>query len=327
MAHEIGLYDNVALNRVKAWHGLGQVVSEDMSPSEAYNIAFPWKVGFPNHQTSHFPGRELVVKESRTLYRLPNNESDPFIEMGTHGLDYVPLQNDVLVEIAYLLGADVKVESAGSLFNGKKVFMSLRSETFAVRNDQIDCYLALMNSHDGSLSLTVLPTSTRVVCNNTLTQAYNAAKKGKKLMTYRHFKSISDIVERIKKDLEVFNRTNSFKESIEAMASKKLDHKVLLEYWSKAIAIASPTLKIDEDQKEIDDILHTITTTMETESLMLGEPEPTAWLAANAVTNWIQHSEPSRKQKGWEERRSYNNLIGDTADKCSNVMALAGSLL
>jgi hypothetical protein len=51
--------------------------------------------------------------------------------------------------------------------------------------------------------------------------------------------------------------------------------------------------------------------------------DATAWVAANAVTNWIQHREGSRGRKMSSNSRIHNNLIGKAADSSSQVMKMA----
>ena len=328
MAHEIHSNDSIILNRVPAWHELGNVVDKDLSPREALIQGnLDWKVGFPDEANASFAGQIVPIQTSRALYRLPRNDEEEYLEIATHGLDYHPLQNETLFDLAYALGADVKVESAGSLFNCKKVFITLRGETFGVRNDQIDMYVALMNSHDGSLALTFFPTSTRIVCNNTLTQAIKNAKDRK--YACRHFKKMDNTIEDMKFALAHFAQTGEvFKQQVQTLAEIKIKNEAQLrEFFLKSYVeingAKAINLETPESKEEMTTIFDSWQSTMEVEQIELGEDSPTLWLAANAVTDWIQHSEPKRRAKDWQLNRSFANVAGKTADLSGDIMNLA----
>jgi hypothetical protein len=64
-------------------------------------------------------------------------------------------------------------ETAGSLHGGKRVWMmaSIPKEYRAGPDDLIKPYVLLTNTHDGSQALRMIPTTVRVVCQNTLNLA------------------------------------------------------------------------------------------------------------------------------------------------------------
>jgi hypothetical protein len=68
-------------------------------------------------------------------------------------------------------------ETAGSLFNGRRVFMLVTMPKGRIVGDEYQPYLCLSNAHDGSACLQVFLTGIRVVCNNTLQAALNTAKR------------------------------------------------------------------------------------------------------------------------------------------------------
>ena len=77
-----------------------------------------------------------------------------------------------------LLGEGVKYETAGSLQNGRKIWLLAKlPDKYIIEGDQIDPYLVFSNSHDGSGSIKVAMTPIRVVCQNTLNLALSSAKR------------------------------------------------------------------------------------------------------------------------------------------------------
>ncbi len=77
-----------------------------------------------------------------------------------------------------LLGEGVRYETAGSLQDGKKIWLLAKlPEKYIIEGEQIEPYLVFSNSHDGSGAIKVAMTPIRVVCQNTLNLALNSAKR------------------------------------------------------------------------------------------------------------------------------------------------------
>jgi phage/plasmid-like protein (TIGR03299 family) len=327
MSHEIYEHDSLALNRTSAWHGLGNVITHDMNPTEALTLAdLDWEVEFPESQRATFSKGgvpiHVPVSTTRTLFRVPRDGRDePYLELGTHKKNYTPLQNRELFDIAYAIDEDVKVESAGSMFNGKRIFCLLRGDTINFGHDEVVPYVALMNSHDGTLALSAMPTSIRIVCNNTLSMALTTGRK--KMFKVRHCQNIDSQIEELKSALSRFRQTGSmFKERVEDLRSKELNEQKLLEFWTKAYSYLNGTPTTKEELEETTSVLDAWRTTFETERATLNE-EANMWLAANAVTDWIQHKEPKRKTKTYEERNKDSNLWGVNQDDSVSIMNMA----
>ena len=79
------------------------------------------------------------------------------------------LNNDEGIEIHY--------ETAGSLKNGRTIWLLAKMPTTTILGDDIDPYICFTNSHDRTGAIKVAMTPIRVVCNNTLTFALNNAKR------------------------------------------------------------------------------------------------------------------------------------------------------
>ncbi len=76
-------------------------------------------------------------------------------------------------EIATKLGGDIK--KGGSIQNGRKVFMQIDSgslKNIGLNNDQVDKYITVINSHDGSSGIGLGMTNVTVSCSNTFYKAY-----------------------------------------------------------------------------------------------------------------------------------------------------------
>ena len=77
-----------------------------------------------------------------------------------------------------LLGEGVKYETAGSLQEGKKIWILAKlPEKYIIEGEQIEPYLVFSSSHDGSGAIKAAMTPIRVVCQNTLNLALSSAKR------------------------------------------------------------------------------------------------------------------------------------------------------
>lgn len=317
MAHQIHEHDGLVLNRESAWHGLGIVLDKDFGPEEALNVSgLNWEVGMTS--LSHtINGVTESIEEFQAITRLDTKEVFQVFSKG-----YSPIQNKELFDLAYVLNKDILVESAGSLFNGRKVYICLRGDSFKLSNgDEICKYLILANSHDGTLTLTAQPTSIRPVCNNTLSMALKEGAR--RSFRVKHCGNTASKLKIMESALAKFAETGKwFEEQVNFLAKKELKSKQLMSFFTQCYEDLIGTPDSSEEKEEAKSTLEAWTTTLETERLIFDSPN-TAWLAANAVTNWIQHREPGRVQNGWEERRMFNNLFATTIDASSMTMNLA----
>ena len=92
---------------------------------------------------------------------------------------YKVVQNaDAFAFTDSLLGEGVTYETAGSLQEGKKVWLLAKlPQRYIISGDEITPYLVFSNTHDGSGAIKVAMTPIRVVCNNTLNLALTQAKR------------------------------------------------------------------------------------------------------------------------------------------------------
>ncbi len=185
----------------KAWHGLGQIVTDYPTSAEAISYA----------------GLDYTVeKRALTTNALVNDLSDlnagiavPKIEvpnffatvrndnnavLGVVGKDYEVVQNADAFQFFDAIVGDgngIKYETAGALGKGERIFITAKLPDFIKvgKQDLIEQYLFLTTSHDGFGSITAAFTPTRIVCNNTLNAAMRNYSNGIKI---RHTASAND---------------------------------------------------------------------------------------------------------------------------------------
>jgi phage/plasmid-like protein (TIGR03299 family) len=328
------MYENdtaMYANGEAAWHGLGTVVEHSPSPAEALRLSgLDWKVVKSPSIIAEYETENGVIDESVSTKNVATIRQDTGDILGLVSPSYQVVQNEELFDIAYELGADVRVETAGSLDNNKKIYIMLRGDTFDVNgsNDSVTQYLGLFNSFNGTLSLSGLPTSIRVVCANTLNMALSQG--GRNLYRIKHTGEMTEKIADLRRALARFRETGSmFQEKVQILNNKSMSSSDIQNFWVRVYTeLQEPFTANPMTDKEERATVKAAQTIAEWSQVFDQERseyclDATAWVAANAVTNWIQHREGSRGRKMSSNSRIHNNLIGKAADSSSQVMKMA----
>ena len=148
------------------WHGLGQQLTEN-SPIEvwAQESGLDFKLSMANVMFKPESGALNAFNGKRVIYRQDTN-----LPLGLVSNRYKIVQPiEVLEFFRDMVGTIAHLETAGVLRDGAHYWALARMEgEFSVAGDQVNQYLLLASSADGSLATQARLTSVRVVCNNTL---------------------------------------------------------------------------------------------------------------------------------------------------------------
>lgn len=159
------------VGRTTPWHGLGISVEEAPASVDALRLAgLDWKV----------EQRKIYTSEGNLVENfMANIRSTDQRVLGVVSDKYQVVQNDEAFAFTdALLGEGVRYETAGSLSDGKLIWLLAKlPEKYIINGDEITPYLVFFNSHDGSSAIRVALTPVRVVCQNTLNLALSAAKR------------------------------------------------------------------------------------------------------------------------------------------------------
>ena len=243
MAHRLEQFEDgdtaFFTNREVAWHKLGTVTDGALTAQQALKTAFlDWEVFKSEEPVSTMVpmlGKSAMEQGSLEEITYPDKfmtyryhpKSHKAEALGVVGSRYTPVQNSeafaFLNSIADESGA--VFETAGSIDNGRKVFMTMKMpEGIQIGGvDAIDMYLMAWNTHDGSSSFNVLVTPIRVVCQNTLTAAINSAKQQ---FLVRHTSGVTDKIEAARDTLKVtFKYQAEFKKIAENLLKQSMADK------------------------------------------------------------------------------------------------------
>ena len=207
MAHNITNSDQVFSVRSPMWHNLGTVLDDYPTLEEARVIAHNWEpVTEPLFRRVLNPDLTEyyeLVEEAQGVVRSDNNA-----HLGVVSDGWAPVLNKTMYDIADALqdvGDDLKIETAGSLKGGRKVWLLIRlNEPLTVKGDpngEVVPYFALQNAHDGTGSFRGQATVTRIICQNTAQMAdLDSTRRGTEF-TFRHTSTIDERIAQAKGSL------------------------------------------------------------------------------------------------------------------------------
>ena len=295
MAHMVESMFSV---REKPWHGLGTIVMEAPASADALRLAgLDWNVV----QEPVYTGS----KEKVEGYKLNIRDSDRKV-LGVVSDRYKVVQNtDAFSFTDELLGKGVQYETAGSLQEGKKVWLLARlPKEYVITGERISSYLVFSNTHDGSGSVKVAVTPVRVVCNNTLNLALETAKRSFSMV---HTGNIHDKIQEAKDTLFMAEKyMDSLGIEFEQLRRQKMTDAQVREYIELLLPMGEePTpiqskniLKLRRDMER-----------RYYEAPDLQKVGNNAYRFINAVSDFATHSRPLRRTANYKE-----NVFARTID-------------
>lgn len=276
------------------WHKLGIQLEGNVTTEQALKAAkLDWDVGMRPLFN------ELGTKSThRETFRM-----DTGAVLGVVGPRYHPLQNTAAFNFFEPLVNDgtLAYETAGVLNDGKRVWILAkvkRSPMQIVKGDEVEAYVLLSNSHDGTMAIRVGFTPIRVVCSNTLAIAHDI--KDSKLLRITHSTGAETALAEIRKTMQMAERGfTATAEQFRLLARHQVNAADLKKYIQVVFDLK------DEAERGRD-------STIEASVIRLfeggrGNNAPgvagTVWAAYNAVTEYMQYeagrNEGSRLNSLW----------------------------
>lgn len=226
MAHNINYNEQTQKHsffsvKEKAWHNLGQIISDYPTSAEAIkhaglNYIVEKRPLFTYDTENHTgdPDTDIIIPEIEVPNFYATIRTDTEQVLGVVGNDYEVVQNVNAFEFfdAIVGGKDgILYETAGALGNGERIFITAKLPDYIKvgRNDLIEQYLFLTTSHDGYGSITAAFTPIRIVCQNTLNAALRNHSNSIKI---RHTASAND---RLKQAHSLLGITNQLANKLE----------------------------------------------------------------------------------------------------------------
>lgn len=284
--------------REKPWHGLGVEVKEALDSESALDMAgLNWKVIQENISTGD---GEII-----SGYKANVRDSDGRV-LGVVSDRYKIIQNDEAFRFTdELIGEGVRYETAGSLSDGKRVWILAKlPQQYIIGGEKITPYLVFSNTHDGSGSVKVAITPIRVVCNNTLNLALKTAKRSFSMI---HTGNIADKIEEAHDTLFMAEEyMDELGKEFEVLNNQRISDDKVREYIDILLPVDKEAGKVQT--KNIIKMRENIASRY-FDAPDLKDVGKNAYRFINAVSDFATHANPLRRSANYKE-----NLFGRTVD-------------
>ena len=156
------------------WHGEGVALAQPATLDEALKVGgLNWTVGDVEIVTADDP--PSPVPNRKAIVRLDREPGDERRVLGVAHRAFAPIQNrDAGLLFDAIFGHGKRVyHTGGYLGTGEKVWLLAKiDKTLRIgKEDIVEPYALMANSHDGSMAFNIRLTTVRVVCQNTLALA------------------------------------------------------------------------------------------------------------------------------------------------------------
>lgn len=295
MAHEI---EQMAYVGNTPWHGLGNHLTQHQSIEIWQREA----------------GMDWTIEESPVYYKAANIgplgsihsftdqkvlfRSDTKAPLSVVSNRYQVVQPHEVLEFYRDLTevSGYELETAGVLKEGRKFWALARTGQSAMikGNDQVNGYLLLATSCDGTLATTATPTTVRVVCNNTLAIALSNACEPIKVPHSTRFDPKA-----IKGQLGIaVSQWDDFMYRMRTLAERKVQ-------WHEAMGFFMNVICDIQPSGPIPDVLPNERALRKVQNLYEGKgrgatlssAQGTAWGLLNAITEYADHERRARSNE------------------------------
>lgn len=292
--------ESMFYTREKPWHGLGTKVEEAPTSADALYLAgLDWKVV-----------QEHIFTETGDIilgYRVNVRDSDRKV-LGVVSERYKIIQNsEAFAFTDTLLGSGVRYETAGSLQDGRRVWLLARlPREYIIAGERISPYLVFSNSHDGSGAVKVALTPIRVVCNNTLNLALGTASRSWSMV---HTGNIRDKIQEAKDTLFMAEEyMDSLGKEFERLRRQKVTDGQIREYVEQLLPMEKNATTVQS--KNIKNLREDMMCRYY-DAPDLQDIGNNAYRFINAVSDFATHSRPLRRTANYNENLFMRTMDGN----------------
>lgn len=338
MAHMLMNKDTMMSVRETPWHGLGAVLSD--YPASIDDALQKSGLGWQVRQDSvlvsegagdplaalqiadriaaayEFGGTTLIAASDIEEYLAARNASptlaladgfrancraDDGAVLGIVSDDYKVVQNEQAFKfLDALIGSELHFETAGSLMNGKRVWVLARlPEWIEIGGDDTAVFVYVANGHDGSMAVTASDSTVRIVCNNTLTWALNKSEHGEHAARVYKFRHTGDLAVKFDEARKVMGMTVNYAKQFKVLGDKLAQQRITVAQFEKQVL--APLIPIDTNVLGKRAIQNRVTKRLEILDLFrgrgadgdtTGNSPGTKWAAVNACA---EHADWKRR--------------------------------
>jgi phage/plasmid-like protein (TIGR03299 family) len=312
------------------WHGLGQNLPAGSNLDVwAQKAHLEWTVEEATVQFAGYEGfRDSKIlanyNDRKVLFRSDTGMPLEVVSRGyniVQPIEVLEFYRDLVDKHGFIM------ETAGSLDDGRRVWaLAKAGDDFRIMGqDVVQPYLMFCTSFDKTLSTTIMPTSIRVVCNNTLSFAYDDGETRYQTIKVPHSRKFD--ADKVKIDMGLVNGSFlKFAEYAELTASTKISKR-------EAVAFFVELLHQNGDPEDYSDVFGKPSKEKALQTMVglfdegagakLESANESLWGAINAVTAWVDHEKPARTTNN----RFKNSQFGEGAALKAKAQKLADHYL
>lgn len=304
-----GEHDNGFHVGTKPWYSVGtQLTDKAPSIEEGIKLAgLDWNIELKDLQTT-----DGLNIEQKAVVRTDINKS-----LGVVSSGYKVLQNTEAFNFfePFIENNMASLDCAGSLFNGRKVFIlaKINRNDMVIdekTDDRVEKYILLSNSHDGSSAVRVGYTPIRISCSNTLSLAHNSEKSN--LIRVYHRGNLVQTITELQETMNLIDQTfMTTEEKYKELAKKQINSEDLKSYVRQVFSTKkleelyqNETIIPDHELKAVRQKLIN-----HVEEVFEMEPAHNAWTMYNAVNHYLNHA------RGKNMESTYNSLWFQSAKR------------
>jgi phage/plasmid-like protein (TIGR03299 family) len=328
MSHQIMTKDSMLSVRETPWHGLGAVLDDYPEGIEdaLQKSGLGWNVRQGDllvverpEWKDDFGVLQPAVTRPVEGYRANLREDDGAL-LGVVSDDYKVVQNvEAFRFLDALIGSDLYFETAGSLMNGKRVWVLVRLPEFMeVGGDETATFVYCANSHDGSMAVTAAVTPVRIVCANTLNYALQKSEaRAERTFKFRH---TGDLQLKFDEARKVMGMTVNYAEQFKILGDRLAAVRVPVDQAADLARDLFPTtddlgkIAVRNRAESVERVVSIFSGSTGTE----GNAPGTAWTYANAVaeySDWMRRTTKRTDQvqrsfeDGWLKQRGLDQAM------------------
>lgn len=287
------------------WHGIGTKLNNPATSEEAIKAA---KLNYQIELQSLYTPNKILVSNKKAAVRL-----DTKMPLGIVTDSYKIIQNTEAFSFFDSVVGEKKAmyHTAGALGLGEKIWIlaKLPDDIIIAKKENVEKYLVLTNSHDGTTALRMYFTPVRVVCQNTLILSLRDAKDG---ISIRHVGSISKKIEEAQRVLGIAKKFyDDFSMISQKMADRKMTPEEVERYFHLIVFEGRPETGNSHVLKNRIDNL--------TQLFEVGKGNDVAgvrgsvWAALNSVTEYIDHYRKIKNEEDDKTNRMKSLFFGNGA--------------
>jgi phage/plasmid-like protein (TIGR03299 family) len=286
------------------WHGLGTALDEsDLYDWQATCVksGLDWEAELVPLMTTD--------TQAKVEHKAVRRKTDGKV-LGVVGPRYHVLQNRDAFRWfePFLAAKEAALNTAGSLAEGSRIWVLAklnRAPLVIAQGDEIEKFILLSHSHDGSLAVRVGFTPIRVVCANTLALAHK--KDASNLIRLKHSASLMENLENVRETMNVANAEfEANAEQYRLLARKNVNQADLKKYVKKVLKVEEGKESSTRMENTIKDIIGRCESGKGND---LPSVRGTLWTAYNGLNEWLSY------ERGHNQQNRLNSLwFGESAN-------------